>query len=132
MEILIVLLALLSQILGLCGFVFSCLLFLRFGKIKSWFNKKAGTEIVSSFSFRSLRTLIITGVLGSVIAEGVLKLFKITDPVAKGIAIGTASHAVGTSKAMEIGKTEGAMSGLSIVVSGLLTVAGASVFASFL
>lgn len=64
MEILIVLLALLSQILGLCGFVFSCLLFLRFGKIKSWFNKKAGTEIVSSFSFRSLRTLIITGVLG--------------------------------------------------------------------
>lgn len=64
MEILIVLLALLSQLLGLCGFVFSCLLFLRFGKIKSWFNKKAGTEIVSSFSFRSLRTLIITGVLG--------------------------------------------------------------------
>lgn len=66
MEIIIVLLALLSQVLGLCGFVFSCLLFLRFGKVKGWFNKKAGTEIVSSFSFRSLRTLIITGVLGFV------------------------------------------------------------------
>ena len=52
METIIVLLALLSQILGLFGFVFSCLLFLRFGKVKGWFNKKAGTEIVSSFSFR--------------------------------------------------------------------------------
>ena len=50
METIIVLLALLSQILGLFGFVFSCLLFLRFGKVKGWFNKKAGTEIVSSFS----------------------------------------------------------------------------------
>ena len=66
METIIVLLALLSQILGLFGFVFSCLLFLRFGKVKGWFNKKAGTEIVSSFSFRSLRTLIVTGVLGFV------------------------------------------------------------------
>lgn len=64
MEIIIVILALLSQILGLCGFVFSCFLFLKFSSIKGWFNKKAGTEIVSSFSFRSIRTLIITGGLG--------------------------------------------------------------------
>lgn len=74
--------------------------------------------------------IIITGVLGSVIAETVLKIFRIKDPVAKGIAIGTASHAVGTSKAMEIGKTEGAMSSLSIVVAGIITVIGASFFAS--
>ena len=74
--------------------------------------------------------IIITGVLGSVIAETVLKIFRIEDPVAKGIAIGTASHAVGTSKAMEIGKTEGAMSSLSIVVAGIITVIGASFFAS--
>ena len=74
--------------------------------------------------------IVITGVLGSVIAETVLKIFRITDPVAKGIAIGTASHAVGTSKAMEIGKTEGAMSSLSIVVSGIITVIGASFFAT--
>ena len=73
--------------------------------------------------------IIITGVLGSVIAETVLKIFRIKDPVAKGIAIGTASHAVGTSKAMEIGKTEGAMSSLSIVVAGIITVVGASFFA---
>lgn len=90
------------------------------------------SEELGGYVSITVAVIIITGVLGSVIAEGFLKLFKITDPVAKGIAIGTASHAVGTSKAMEIGKTEGAMSGLSIVVSGLLTVVGASVFASFL
>lgn len=53
-------------------------------------------------------------------------------PAAVGIAIGTASHAVGTAKAMEMGAVEGAMSSLSIVVSGILTVAGASIFALFL
>ena len=76
--------------------------------------------------------IIVTGVLGNILAETVLKLFRITDPVAKGIAIGTAAHAIGTAKAMEIGETEGAMSSLSIVVSGILTVIGASVFAGFI
>lgn len=61
-----------------------------------------------------------------------VKLFKIEEPIAKGIAIGTASHAIGTSKAMELGDIEGAMSSLSIVVSGLITVIGASVFAQFM
>ena len=76
--------------------------------------------------------IVITGVLGNVIAEGVLKLFRIEEPIAKGIAIGSSSHAVGTAKAMEIGETEGAMSSLSIVVCGLLTVVGASIFAQFI
>ena len=76
--------------------------------------------------------IVITGVLGSVIAEAVLKLFKIEEPIAKGIAIGSSSHAVGTAKAMEIGQIEGAMSSLSIVVCGLLTVIGASLFANFI
>ncbi len=56
------------------------------------------------------------------------KLFHITDPVAKGISIGTAAHAIGTSKAMETGEVEGAMSSLSIVISGLCTVVLANVF----
>ena len=60
------------------------------------------------------------------------KAFRIQDPIARGIAIGTASHAIGTSKAMEMGEIEGAMSSLSIVVSGLLTVVGASIFAQFI
>ena len=73
--------------------------------------------------------IVITGVLGNVIAEAVLKLFKIEEPIAKGIAIGSSSHAVGTAKAMEIGQIEGAMSSLSIVVSGIITVFAASLFA---
>lgn len=76
--------------------------------------------------------IVITGVIGNVIAEGVLRLFHIEEPIAKGIAIGSSSHAVGTAKAMEIGAVEGAMSSLSIVVCGLLTVIGASVFSNFI
>lgn len=75
--------------------------------------------------------IVITGILGNVIAEPVLKLFRITEPVAKGISLGSASHAIGTAKAMEIGEIEGAMSSLSIVIAGILTVIGASVFAQF-
>ena len=77
-------------------------------------------------------SIIITGVLGNIFAEKFLPLLHISEPIAKGIAIGTASHAVGTAKAMEMGAVEGAMSSLSIVVSGILTVAGASVFALFI
>ncbi len=76
--------------------------------------------------------IVITGVIGNVIAEGVLMLFRIEEPIAKGIAIGSSSHAVGTAKVMEIGSVEGAMSSLSIVVCGLLTVIGASVFSHFI
>ena len=76
--------------------------------------------------------IIITGVIGNVLAEAVLKLFRIEEPIAKGIAIGSSSHAVGTAKAMEIGSVEGAMSSLSIVVCGLLTVIGASLFSGII
>lgn len=80
----------------------------------------------------TVAVIIVTGILGNVIAEYVFRLFKIEDPIAKGIALGSASHAIGTAKAMELGEIEGAMSSLSIAVAGLLTVAGASVFANFL
>lgn len=72
--------------------------------------------------------IVITGVLGNILAEPICRLFAITHPIAKGIGIGSASHAIGTAKAMELGEVEGAMSGLSIAVSGLLTVAAAAVF----
>ena len=58
---------------------------------------------------------------GALAAETVCKVFRITNPIAKGIGIGTASHAVGTSKALEIGEVEGAMSGLSVAVAGIMT-----------
>ena len=80
----------------------------------------------------TVAVIIITGVLGNMMAEVVLKLFHIEEAVAKGIAIGSASHAIGTVKAMELGEIEGAMSSLSIAVAGLLTVVGASVFAGLL
>lgn len=75
--------------------------------------------------------IIVTGVFGNVVGERVLKLFRIREPVAKGVALGTSAHAIGTSKAMELGEVEGAMSSLSIAVAGLLTVIGASVFSMF-
>ena len=77
----------------------------------------------------SVAVSIVTGIFGNVIAVSICKLFRITDPVAKGLAIGAASHAIGTSKAMEIGDIEGAMASLAIVVNGLITVIGASFFA---
>lgn len=79
----------------------------------------------------TVAVIIITGILGNMISEAVCRIFHINEPVAKGIAIGTASHAIGTSKAMEMGEIEGAMSGLAIALAGLLTVVGASIFANF-
>ena len=67
--------------------------------------------------------------LGNVIGETVLRLFRIEEPIAKGVGLGTASHAIGTSKALEIGEVEGAMVSLSIVVTGILTVLLAPLFA---
>ena len=90
------------------------------------------SEELGGYASITVAIIIITGVVGNICADTVCKLFKITDPVAKGIGIGTASHAIGTAKAMEMGDVEGAMSSLSIVVSGILTVIAASVFAQFL
>ena len=73
--------------------------------------------------------IVMTGLLGNMIAVGVVKFFRITEPIAAGLAIGSASHALGTAKALEIGELEGAMSSLAISVCGLLTVLGASAFA---
>lgn len=80
----------------------------------------------------TVAVIIVTGILGNVIGEHVCRLLRIEEPVAKGVAIGSASHAIGTARAMEMGEVEGAMSSLSIAVAGLLTVVGASVFAQFL
>lgn len=76
-------------------------------------------------------TIILTGVFGNVLAQTVCKIFRITHPIAVGTAIGTASHAGGTAKAIEIGKTEGAISGLAIAVAGLMTVVVAPIVMSF-
>lgn len=76
----------------------------------------------------TVASIILTGVLGAVIGEAVCRLFRIKNRVAVGLAFGSAAHAVGTSRALEIGEVEGAMSSLAIAVSGLITVAVASFF----
>lgn len=74
----------------------------------------------------------ITGVLGNIFGELICKLFRITEPISKGLALGASSHAIGTAKAIEIGEIEGAMSSLAIAVTGIMTVVLASLFAGFL
>ena len=74
----------------------------------------------------------LTGIAGNLLAETVCKVFHITDPIAKGVGIGTSAHAVGTSKALQMGEVEGAMSGLSIAVAGVLTAVLCPVFVNFI
>ena len=65
--------------------------------------------------------IVLTGIMGNLMSVSLCRLLRITNPIAKGIAIGTSSHAIGTSKALEMGPIEGAMSSLSIAVAGVLT-----------
>lgn len=90
------------------------------------------SEELGGYVSITVAVIILTGILGNMFAESACRLFRITEPIARGVAIGSASHAIGTARAMELGPVEGAMSSLSIVVSGLLTVVGAAVFAKFL
>ena len=70
----------------------------------------------------TVAAVIVTGIFGAILAPVLIKLFRVKNPVEAGIAIGTCSHALGTSKALEIGETEGAMSGIAIGVAGIITV----------
>ena len=76
----------------------------------------------------TVAAVAITGIFGNVTATTVLKLFRVTDPIAKGLACGTSAHAIGTAKASEMGELEEAMSGLAIAIAGLMTVVVATVF----
>lgn len=67
--------------------------------------------------------VILTGIMGSLLAPMLIRLFRIKDPMEAGLAIGACSHAVGTSRAIEMGEIQGAMSGLAIGICGLVTVA---------
>ncbi len=75
----------------------------------------------------TVAAIIITGIVGAVLAQYILKLLGIKDKTAKGIAIGTSAHALGTTKAVEMGETEGAMSGLAIGLAGVVTVIVATI-----
>ena len=88
------------------------------------------SEELGGYVTITVAVIIITGVFGNMVAQSVCHIFKIEEPVAKGIGIGSAAHAIGTARAMEMGEIEGAMSSLSIAVAGLLTVIIAPLFAN--
>ena len=80
----------------------------------------------------TVAAIILTGNLGNAIAVPFLRLLRVTDPIAQGIALGTSSHAIGTVKAMEMGEIQGAMSSLSIVIAGLMTALGVTLLSLLL
>lgn len=80
----------------------------------------------------TVAVIVITGIFGNMIGVGLCKFIGLKSPIARGVALGTASHAIGTAKAMEMGEVEGAMSSLSIVVCGIITLLGVSLFANLI
>lgn len=80
----------------------------------------------------TVAAVIITGILGNLTAPFLVKLFRVKDPVAVGLGIGACSHAMGTAKALEMGETEGAMSGLAIGMCGIITAVAALFFEALL
>lgn len=94
-----------------------------------------GTDVAAELGGIAALTagvIILTGIVGNLMATGLCRLCRITDPVAKGVAIGTCSHAIGTSKALEMGQVEGAMSSLAIALAGIMTAVIVPVLAQFL
>ena len=89
-------------------------------------EKLGGVAGITSLS------VVVTGLFGAVTCESLCKLLHITHPVARGLSIGNCSHGIGTSRAMELGEVEGAMSSLSIVVAGVMTVIIAPLFAGMI
>ena len=80
------------------------------------------TSTLGGIESVTIVAIILTGIIGGMIATPVFKFINTKHPVSKGIALGTASHALGTTKALELGEIEGAMSGLAIGISGTITV----------
>lgn len=90
------------------------------------------SEELGGYPSITVAVIILSGILGNAAGDFICRMFRITEPIAKGLCMGAASHAIGTARAMEWGEVEGAMSSLAIVISGLLTVIGASFFAKLL
>ncbi len=91
---------------------------------------KSLSEELGGYPAITMACIMITGLFGAVAAPLMMKLFRVKEPLAQGLAIGTASHAAGTSRAVEMGEVQGAASSLAIVVAGLLTVVLAPLFAA--
>ena len=122
---------------GVCAGAVSCLIFvLGFGLLFGFDRNLtisllpksittaigvALTEMVGGIPSVTTAAIIFTGILANSLGSSFCKLFRITDPVAQGVAFGTAGHVIGTARANELGVITGAVSSLSLVVAGLLT-----------
>ena len=80
----------------------------------------------------TVMSIILTGVIGNVLGELVFRITGVRHPIARGLALGTSAHAIGTAKALELGEIEGAMSSLSIAVAGLMTVIAVPIAANLI
>ena len=90
---------------------------------------KGLSEELGGYPAITMASIMLTGLFGAVAAPPLLKLFHVTEPLSQGLAIGTSSHAAGTSRAVQLGEIQGAASSLAIVVTGLLTVIAAPLLA---
>lgn len=90
------------------------------------------SKMVGGIPSITVFAIIVTGITGNVTAPFIYSIFRIKHPIAKGLGLGISSHAVGTSRAIEMGEVEGAMSALSIVIAGILTLALAPAVRYFL
>lgn len=80
------------------------------------------SEASGGIAALTVTLVVLTGILGAIIGPSLFRIFKITHPVAQGIALGSGAHAMGTSKAIQLGEVQGAMSGLSIILTGIIVV----------
>ncbi len=90
------------------------------------------SEELGGYVTITVAVIVVTGVFGNIFGELICKIFKITHPISKGLAFGSSSHAIGTAKAIELGEVEGAMSGLAIAVTGIMTVILATAYANLI
>lgn len=82
----------------------------------------AASEMIEGIVGLTVVSIVITGTFGAIVSDWVFKTFRITEPIAKGVSLGTGAHAIGTGRAFEYGTLEGAMSGLSIAIAGVSTI----------
>lgn len=90
------------------------------------------SEELGGYVTITVAVIVVTGVLGNILGDLACRIFRIKEPISKGLAFGASSHAIGTAKAIELGEVEGAMSSLAIAVTGIFTVVLSSVYANFL
>lgn len=121
---------LIGSLVGIISVIILCFIFglenvLTISLLSKSVTTPIGIEITNQLGGLvpvTVLAIVISGIVGSIVGPSICKLFKIKNEIAVGIAIGTASHAVGTTKALELGETQGAMSSLSIGIAGLITV----------